>query len=93
VNEASNPNAKATANKWYHLLTKYDGSQLYLYVNGELVAQDPFTSQPNDIKTDVLIGANLSHNQIASLFKGVIDDVRIYDRDLTNDEIKWLATH
>jgi hypothetical protein len=80
-------------NKWYHLLTKYDGSQLYIYVNGELVAQDPFTSQPNDTQTNVLVGALYSQHQVASFFKGVIDEVRIYDRDLTNDEIKWLATH
>ncbi len=80
-------------NKWNHVLTKYDGAHLYIYVNGELVAQDPFKSQPNDTQTDVLIGAHHSQNKIASFFKGVIDDVRMYDRDLTQDEIKWLATH
>lgn len=80
-------------NEWHHVLTKFDGSFLYLYVNGELVAQDPFRSQPNDTKTDVLIGGHHSQSKIASFFKGVIDDVRIYDRDLTQDEIKWLATH
>lgn len=79
--------------KWYHLLTKYDGSHLHLYVNGELVAHVQFTSHPNDTQTNVLIGANYSHNNVAGFFAGVIDEVRVYNRDLTIDEIKWLASN
>lgn len=80
-------------NKWHHVLTQYDGSKLYIYVNGELVAQEPFTSHPNDVTTNVLIGANHSHHVVSGFFKGVIDEVRIYNRDLTKEEIDWLASH
>ena len=77
--------------QWHHLLTKYDGEDLYIYVNGQLQAQDPFTSQPSDRQTAMLIGARHSQHKTSGFFQGVIDDVRIWSRDLSQEEIKWLA--
>lgn len=79
--------------KWHHILTKYDGEDLYIYVDGELQAQQPFSSQPEDFKTNVLIGARHSNYNPSGFFSGVIDEVRLYSRDLDMTEIQWLANH
>lgn len=80
-------------NQWHHLLTQYDGSTLYIYVDGELVAQQAFTSHPNDVQTNVLIGANHHQYEVNGFFQGAIDEVRVYDRALTATEIEFLSTH
>ena len=84
---------KVSDNEWVHLATKYDGSTLYVYINGVLQASQPFTSQPYDTRTDVLIGALHSRHKVAGFFQGDIDEVRLYNRDLTDDEIKILASN
>jgi hypothetical protein len=54
--------------KWYHLAGTYDGSDLKIYVNGEL------TSRP----VSGLSGVS-NTGYIGWLFDGRIDDVRVYD--------------
>ena len=78
-------------NEFVHLTTTYDGENLDIYINGELSISAPFRSQPHDRKTPFLIGALHSRNEVSGFFKGVIDDVRIYDRVLSTEEVKWLA--
>lgn len=78
---------------YVHLAAIYDGANLSLYVNGELDASIPFRTNTNDRTTDVLVGANFSRGNPAAFFKGTIDDVRIYNRVLTDEEITWLANH
>ncbi len=78
---------------YVHLAAVYDGSNLSLYVNGTLDATTPFGTHPNDRRTDVLVGANHNRGNPNAFFKGTIDDIRIYNRVLTDDEITWLATH
>jgi hypothetical protein len=71
-------------NTWSHLAVTYDGSQLRLYVNGALVATKaqggtiPVSAGP------LRIGGNSIWGE---WFKGAIDEVRVYDRAVTPDEI------
>lgn len=79
--------------EYVHLACTYDGQNLTLYVNGEVDNSVPFSSHPNDVYTDVLVGASHSQNNIVPSFKGNIDGIRIYNRVLDREEMKYLAEH
>ncbi|MDE0317849.1 MAG: LamG domain-containing protein [Candidatus Poribacteria bacterium] len=73
--------------KWDHLAGTYaDGKQKF-YVNGELVGEVDAEPVLNT-KQEFLIGAGANERANHEyLFKGKIDEVRLYNRDLSEDEI------
>jgi hypothetical protein len=81
--------------EWVHVAGTYDGNSVKAYVNGEVVAEDndansnviPFLSQDTN---DLAIGSKPEATD--NPFKGIIDDVRVYDRGLTAAEIGYLAS-
>ena len=90
------------ANKWNNVIIKYDGislSNLNIFVNGQRMTDNFFNycglTQLNTTSTELLIGK--SYNSYDSPhhypFNGKIDDIRIYNRALTQEEISYLAGH
>jgi flagellin-like protein len=79
---------KAQSNsKWVHLSATYDGSRLGLYVNGEEANSKPVTESVEDHSgVDDFIGSAGG----GRYFTGGIDEVRIYNRTLSDSEIKRL---
>jgi len=77
--------------KAYHLVGTFDGKQLCIYVNGELKKSRPSKEKVASIpsKVNLMIGGN---NLEGYAYKGLIRDVRVYDRALTPDEVLKLAT-
>jgi hypothetical protein len=81
--------SKVCDGKWHHLLGVYDAKEnkSALYVDGKCEATDstkpPFKENGNQI----LIGTQPGD---PAFFKGLIDEVRIYDRRLSDEEIKQL---
>jgi len=71
--------------QWHHFAVTYNGTGGSWYLDGRFV-----DSLDGDVGTidQVRIGARLSNS---NYFGGVVDEVRIYDRSLTLDEIKKLA--
>ncbi len=73
--------------KWDHLAGTYTDGNHKFYVNGEFAAEQNFdiSVNPNE---EFLIGAGGNERaQHTYLFKGIIDEVRLYDRVLDEDEI------
>ena len=75
--------------RWYHVvLTCKRGERCYIYVNGK----DDTSGSPRMDSTDLTNRGNLwigKYSDTApSAFKGLIDEVRIYNRALSVDEIK-----
>lgn len=73
--------------EWDHVAETFaDGTQKF-YVNGELAGET--ASKPNlNTKQEFLIGAGANERANHEyLFKGIIDEVRLYDRVLDEDEI------
>jgi O-glycosyl hydrolase len=72
-------------NTWTHLAVTYDGANLRLYVNGTLAASraqvGPVTSTTDALR----FGGNSVWGE---WFTGLIDEVRIHRRALTQDEIR-----
>ncbi len=76
-------------NEWVHLAWTFDGSDLTLYINGvDEVGPKPFSIGP-DVDAQVEIGYNSNRPDISErTFHGSLDEVRIYDKALTADEIQ-----
>ncbi|GEM_PF-3037333 len=72
---------------WYHLAGRYDGGSLKLYVNGEMAESLGCSGPMIPSNRELRIGTN---NIGLRWFDGVIDDVRIYGRALSEEEIDSL---
>jgi len=69
---------------WVHLAATCDGPTTNLYYNGDLVASVS-TGAINPVFSKFAIGINRAED---NWFEGTIDNVRIYDKVLTADEIQ-----
>jgi beta-galactosidase len=77
--------------RWHHLMGVYDGSQIRLYVDGQLDASTSTGGAALRTSTDpVYIGSRIGRLSDRS-WNGQIDEVRIYDRALNESEILWLS--
>jgi len=74
-------------NSWQHLVMLYDGSHLKLFVNGNEELTSDYTGDIDSIGTPVLVGKS---GYEGGIFNGIIDEVRIYNRALSDEEIKIL---
>jgi hypothetical protein len=78
-----------SAGAWTFLAATYDGSEMKLYIDGNVVAVatgPPAFISTNDL--DLNIGRNASN--FSDNYKGIIDDVRIYNRAFSAAEILQL---
>lgn len=80
---------------WHHFAGTYDGRYTKLYIDG--VLRNTIDSSTNSgisysCNNNLIIGAEASQGTLTdgSYFSGKIDDVRIYNRALTGDEIQKL---
>jgi len=80
-------NAPLPVGQWSHLATTYDGANMKLYVNGVLVATQPQTGSLAVSNGALKIGGNSVFSG-GEFFHGLIDEVRIYNRALTVDQIQ-----
>ena len=72
-------------NTWSHLAITYDGSSLTLYVNGILVASAGQSGAILASSNPLQIGGDSIYGQY---FEGLIDEVRVYNRALSQSEIQ-----
>ena len=79
---ANHCDAKIGKGKWRHLAGTFDGQTLKLYVDGQPVAQAK-TKKSKVNSGDVYFIGRGAHG----FFNGLIDDVRLYGRALSADEI------
>ncbi|AKG91304.1 WD40-like repeat protein [Geoglobus ahangari] len=79
---------KPQAGVWYHVVGTYDGKTQRIYINGVLnnEVNDTFTINTNSYP--LTIGYKVALDN--SYLNGVVDDVRIYNRALTPEEVKML---
>ncbi len=72
-----------TGNAWNHVAATYDGSTMRLYRNGTLVSSRSVAVPVATNIQKLLIGNDFG----AGYFNGTIDDVKIWRRALTADEV------
>jgi hypothetical protein len=73
-------------NTWYHVAFTADGTTLKLYINGVLENSSSQTMTPVPNNQQLLIGARKT-NYAAYFFNGTIDEVAVYSRAKSADEI------
>ncbi|UCE46663.1 MAG: tetratricopeptide repeat protein, partial [Phycisphaerales bacterium] len=73
---------------WHHVAAIYDGSALYLYVDGILDGHEQATGQIALNNEPVFIGGN--SEMPGGEWNGQIDDVHIYSYAMSEDEVKEL---
>ena len=73
---------------WTHIAGTYDGSMMRLYINGEMVQTREAKGPINKNDHAVYIGAR---NEFGYFFDGNIDDLRIYNRPLNDEEVRKLS--
>ncbi|OGD03615.1 hypothetical protein A2989_02955 [Candidatus Amesbacteria bacterium RIFCSPLOWO2_01_FULL_48_25] len=79
-------------NQWHHLAVTYDGTgNLRAYLDGTWMGTtfaSPFGAQPSSVTDTIYIGAHPSGSSFNDFFSGIIDEVRIYNRELSSTEIQ-----
>ncbi|MFI1356967.1 LamG-like jellyroll fold domain-containing protein [Streptomyces sp. NPDC020898] len=83
--------AAARLGQWNHVVGVYDidASEIRLYVNGVLTATTSYTT-PWLATGEVTLGAAKGASGLISPLKGAMDDVRLYDRAISDDEVRQL---
>lgn len=76
-----------TPNSWNHVVLSYNGSSARCYVNAQGGSSTAGTGLMNPAGDQVNIGSDGSNR-----FLGRIDDVRMYNRGLTQNEVEYLFT-
>ncbi|HUS26337.1 MAG TPA: LamG-like jellyroll fold domain-containing protein [Nevskiaceae bacterium] len=82
---AANGTANTSTTAWTHLAGTYDGANLRLYVNGTLVATKALSGNLATTTGVLRIGGNAAWGEY---YKGLMDDIRIYNKVLTATEIQ-----
>ncbi len=77
----SGPDIDIPPNEWIHIAVTFDSTNFEFYVNGEY---DYTQNEPSAIEISAI---NLLFTENGSNFRCSVDDVRIYNRALTHDEI------
>ncbi len=76
-------------NIFRHLAATYDGSNLKIYVDGQLEGTTAYSGTPSATGATIRLGRHFSLNR---QFLGQMDDIRIYNNALTQSEISSLSS-
>jgi hypothetical protein len=80
-------------NEWVHVIGVYDGVSLKCYHNGQEVANVNQTGSIQYSNSNIDFGRSTNTNGVSGLttfFKGLIDDITIYNRALSPEEVTQL---
>jgi len=80
---------KIQMDTYYNVTANYNGSDIEIFLNGNLDAFSNFKGKIRQSAYDLLIGQMLPADNKYN-YKGIIDDVRLYDYALSMEEIKLL---
>ncbi|MHA2428754.1 MAG: LamG domain-containing protein, partial [Candidatus Hermodarchaeia archaeon] len=78
---------------WIHAAVIYDGSTMKIYKDGVLVGDTPKSGNIDSGPTAQVWIGNNPPTDSSKPFDGMIDDVRLYDRALTEEEIQELMNY
>lgn len=75
-----------------HVVVTYNGADMNIYINGKLDSTQARGAQATDTATPVLIGARWRNGSPEDFFDGAIDNVKLYNRALTPEEVEYFYT-
>jgi len=71
--------------QWHHVAGVYDGTKIYLYIDGNTDVSAATSGWINTNNYSVMIGGNAERPE--RCWNGMIDDVRVYRRGLSAEEV------
>jgi hypothetical protein len=79
-----------TTEKWYHIAGVQDSQkkEVILYVDGAAIGSEPLAGEKTVNDADLKIGCREWQGGVTQFFGGIIDEVAIFTRALTEAEIK-----
>lgn len=81
-----------TGSAWHHVACRYDGATLATFLDGAVGATSPASGGFRSTASwPLAFGASSMRTNHQNYFTGVIDDVRVYDRALSEGELAALA--
>jgi len=94
--ESSISGGKYTYGNWYHLIAIYKNKSVQLYVNGILQTNNVFSNGAllSQIPNDAILnfGKSFTDYNFENFYLGTLDDIGIWNRELTKTEILNLYT-
>jgi len=75
------------AGDWHHIAVVRSMTMMVSYLDGQMVACNTYTTNPISGAGLLNIGAD---RRLRNFYKGLIDDVQVYDYQLSSDEIELL---
>lgn len=85
--QAAISNRSIAYGEWAHIAGTYDGNIVRIYVDGALVGSTSLSGPINLGVQPIVIGAHSSAGD-RNFFKGAIDNVMVYNRALTAEEVQ-----
>jgi hypothetical protein len=79
------PSPGWSANTTYYLAATYDGANLKLYIDGNLVSTVAGTGTVDTTATDLMIGSNQGTSEYLT---GSADEPAVYNKALTPEQVK-----
>lgn len=71
--------------KWYHIAIRSQGRSIKMYLNGNIVIDETMTKDKNEDDLGLLLGK--TDWEGAPPFNGILDELKLYQNALTNDQI------
>lgn len=81
------PNTK----KWHNYVIVKDGAIIKIYLNGKLVGQDSYLINTNSYPLSVGAYVRYDYSYSSSNMIGKIDDLRVYEKALSSNQINYLT--
>ncbi len=81
------------SDKWYNVISVLDQDSIYIYINGIKQGAQKVNSQVFRGNIPLTLGVYKNQQIGESPFNGVLDDLRIYNRALIQEEITQLASN
>lgn len=84
------------AGRWHHVVGtgEWDGGMHRLFLDGEEMANSTVSIDGNPGLTAPLVGVHRQRNEAGQTkqnLSGLVDEVRVYNRSLTPNEVRWQA--
>lgn len=74
-------------NHWYHFVLTYDDESANLYINGKKEVQVPKKFRSRFLRSDSVMIGHTANKKNERFFCGTVDDISIYNRVLSDQEI------
>ncbi len=77
------------AGEWHHIAGRFDGNEKELFIDGEEIDEVDATVEYDG--HGIYLGGDQNNGDEVLHWEGVLDDLRVYNRALSDDEIEALA--